>query len=207
MPYNDDGTSVVNAADTAVVAAGYTEKVEHAGSLTRHNLADSKLAIPTWDRSNVITFNANARAAYSYTAGNYYDSGNPTHWHITEIARGKMWLMTNTSYHDMHFCKVNGRSFTYFERDYLDQLFSYSIDRNGKLADILRYTGDAPQLGGVHFKVDDDTNVDDMITLDSNTRVQYGMMFNFAINSTDEADLELVAEDVMQLRGAGHIIS
>ena len=101
-----------------------TAEGTHTGDSLNYNLANAKLTIPGWDRSNATIYNEAARRAYTY-----YDSGNVTDWHPTELNNLLIQSWKNTGYKGTDFVKLS--DWSYKSRKKLGDLFSFSTDKTG----------------------------------------------------------------------------
>ena len=134
LAHDENGDPIGGA--TLVYNNTFTKLSEHAGSLINHNLADSLITIPLWDRSDVAVYSNLARAV-----GTFYDAGNPTRWHPLELNQSDMdsWLMPD--YQQINFIKAHTDSVVV--RDYLEELISYDTVKTGSdLKKVLTYTND-----------------------------------------------------------------
>jgi hypothetical protein len=138
--YSDAGAPLVN----PTVPAGYTKVADYPGSLISHNLADSYLTFvgANWSRDNATIYSDMARLTALYKPeGNWYLSGTPKAWHITELNRVKMNAMFNVAYKGIAFPKITNNSVD--DRQVLAEIFSFASNKTGAdYTKAITYTGD-----------------------------------------------------------------
>jgi hypothetical protein len=129
---------------TPSLPAGYTKELDHAGSLTTHNLADSKLTFvgDNWSRDNATIYGDMARQTLMVDGdGSWYVSGTPKVWHISELNRVKLNTFFNTAYKGILFPKITNNSID--DRQVLTEIFSYATNKTGSdYTKAITYTGD-----------------------------------------------------------------
>jgi len=109
---------------------GYTKLGDnHPGNLTKHNLANSVLAMTNanFDRSNATIYSDAARNALTY-----YDATSATtkkYWHISECNNLKFQSWANVGYKGIVFFKVSDHS--YKSRKTLDEVLSFITNKSG----------------------------------------------------------------------------
>jgi hypothetical protein len=146
VPYDINGIP-----QSPTILSAYERVQDNEGSLTKHNLAHSKLVIASWDRSNETIFNDNARVLPMY------DVLNPTWWNIgygektaavgnidesDELNFDVLRSYMNPGHEGTRFLKVNDTSA--YDRKFLREVISYSVDKTGDVFNqILRYTNDS----------------------------------------------------------------
>jgi peptidoglycan/xylan/chitin deacetylase (PgdA/CDA1 family) len=138
IPYDINGNEIVR------TITGYTKRKTVAGDLLNHNLTDSLLYIPEWDRSDAIKFSDQARGTLTY-----YDVANPTKWHITELNSIVFNGFLNTNKIGTSFvkCTVNSNN----NKLKLQEAFGFATNKTGNdLNKVLKYTNDykAPFVSG-----------------------------------------------------------
>jgi hypothetical protein len=135
VPYLDNNTENV-----ITQPFGFFKVRNITGNIYKHNLSNSLLRLPdaNFVRSSVAIYNAAARAV---VPAGYYDIGNPTDWHITEINNLQKYDWTLAAHHGLTFAKINNNS--YGMRKILDNIFSYVNDKAGaNYNTVLSYCGD-----------------------------------------------------------------
>jgi len=124
--------------------AGYNKISDHAGNTGQHNLADSYLTFvgANWSRDNATIFGDMARqTALTNGEGNWYLSGTPKAWHISEFNRVKFNSYFNSSYKGTAFPKVTNNSID--DRRVLSEVIGYASNKTGgDYNKVLKYTGD-----------------------------------------------------------------
>lgn len=121
--------TVSGAEITITAPAGYNKTLEgnHAGSLTRHNLADSYIVFvgAEWDRSDTTIWNDQARTGY-------YDATSATTrrtWHISELNNLRINAWANTGYKGINFVKIADNS--YKDRKVLEEIITVDTEITG----------------------------------------------------------------------------
>jgi hypothetical protein len=125
IPYSLAGVPI---ARTLEALPEYASIEDHAGSLTEHNKADSRLNIPvaSWDKVSTTIFVDGVRSS------SFYDATNTDEWHIDELD-----LITFSQN-----CKTNHNATNFFKKDgYLSELFSFANDKLSHVNRINQYTG------------------------------------------------------------------
>lgn len=143
--------------DVSSFLTGYTKVRDHEGSASRHNLAPSLIDLPhaTYDRSNTLIHNAQARSGYDY------DVSHPNRWRPEDLVDPRVYYeWRNVGYRGMIGAKTenDGTSFAY-----ISELFAYGIDKLGDdQYSIMRYdrvsnfaltSGGVPVLDGDNYVI------------------------------------------------------
>jgi peptidoglycan/xylan/chitin deacetylase (PgdA/CDA1 family) len=129
IPFNLQGNPIVRGNNTIRFGANDTfiDRYDVLGDLVNHNLCDSKLRFPLgskWDRSDVTIYSDKARATNTY-----YDSSNPTDWHISELSKFVIEGFCNVNYRGLLFQLISVNSFD--DRHLLKELFSFANNKTG----------------------------------------------------------------------------
>ena len=138
VPHNPSGVAIARTINDNYPSA-YIKIGEFAGSLTNHNMSESKLNIPiaSWDKADTNIFEDTVRSSI------YYNATNTDEWHISELDYLLFSQRSKTGYKGLNFFKITDNSLASEDRLFLKELFSYGNDKTGNnLNKILQYTGD-----------------------------------------------------------------
>lgn len=122
----------------SVLPSGFVKIHEISSTGKVHNLADSLIEFTgeQWDRSDETIFSDTAR-------GTYYDSDNPTRWHISELNQLTIKNYLNDDYQCGIFVRMQYGSIDIEDRTGLLEIFSYSVIKTGvDLLNVLNYTNE-----------------------------------------------------------------
>jgi hypothetical protein len=133
IPYLDSGTELV----TPTVRTGYKKVANFPADTLNHNLSNSKIRFAAgtiWDRSNATNYSDPARLGY-------YDAGNVTDWHITELNNLLNQAWANAGHKKSNFVKISDHS--YKTRRLLEELATFSSElSDSNYSKVLLHFGD-----------------------------------------------------------------
>ncbi len=181
VPYKSAGVP------STVVPAGYTLAENNPASATGHNLADSYIAIPGVDRSDVTICSYLARAT---NLQHYYDSANVSWIHASEFLNFNLSNYFNDDYRGLRFSKITNRILTDF--------YTYATNKTGSNYEKpIKYSGETNILKfdvivGPHICAVNGTKVlkfDDVHTLSLSTDggVTYSTTLVTTLNEVEHA--------------------
>lgn len=173
VPHKMDGTSLSGITDTLIRSV--------AGSLIKHNLADSKIKPidAIWDKSDAAIHPIVSRLS------TFYNSSYPKEWHISELDKSQFDKSFITGYKNRCYPKITNNSYNDRIEDL--RLLTYSTDRSASQnISVLSYTGDSgirqnKIRAGICFTFDDSAHLLEWAIADKTLYATYQWKATFVL--------------------------